>query len=84
MPGYPLCKAVEWVESVAGEWCRDFPHVVLLMYMLVDETMMECAVEPIVGEVGEDDKADNLDQRVQGSCKLNKMRYYFIYISHLQ
>ena len=67
VPGNALGEAIDRMQCVGGKWSCDLPRMVLLVEVLVEEAVVECAVEPVVDEVGKEKQANYFNQRVEGS-----------------
>ena len=55
--GQTLREAIEGVEGMAGKRCRNFPPVMVLMDVSVDEAEMKTAMDPIDKAVCEEDES---------------------------
>lgn len=62
--GHALAVAVERVEGVAGERRRHDPFVVRLVQALVEDRVVQGAVDPVDAEVGEEDEQRELQPAV--------------------
>ena len=51
-----LCEAVEGMECVASERCRYHPLVVSLVKFLVDQRMVQSAMDPVDKGIGEEEE----------------------------
>lgn len=51
--GQTLKEAVHWVEGMAGKRCRDLPHMVGLVEVLVDELVVQEPMNPIDTHISE-------------------------------
>ena len=56
MVGNALREAVQWVEGVRGVGCGHDPFVMRFVEALVEDWVVEAAVDPIDAKVGEADE----------------------------
>lgn len=51
-----LQEAINRVEGMASKWSWNFPHMMVLMKVFVDQGMMEIAMDPVDTHISEEEK----------------------------
>lgn len=69
--GKALQEAIHRMESMAGKRCWDFPHVVGLVEVLVNQPVMEKTVDPIDAHVSKKQEGDHTENQSRPTkCKV--------------